>query len=105
MSARHTPGPWEADRFVDGWWGGEIRAARVSFPPEPYTGSPIALVLSQQVGDDAALANARLIAAAPELLAVVRDLLEFMVLAELDDEEPHVVAAREVIAKATGSAA
>lgn len=53
---------------------------------------------------DQALANARLMAAAPDLLEVISDLLDYAENATLEnDEEPPVFqAARAAIARATG---
>ena len=86
MSA-HTPGPWTIDM------DGIERGAEVC------------------AGDDQSVANcskedARLIAAAPELLEALQELRE----AELfDDDDPRLIFARQktdaVIAKATGAQA
>lgn len=64
--ARHTPGPWTADEFDEDWtgricdlgWGLMVR--RASAPPDD--------IPSEAESE----ANARLIAAAPDLLEVLR---------------------------------
>ena len=96
-SAKHTPGPWRASN--SGVWAGGKFVASV-------------------YGDDAECkpdarmqANAYLIAAAPEMF----DVLEAIVRTAdgrslpgnliLDETCPLIVAARDILAKATGSAA
>jgi len=52
---------------------------------------------------DQAIANARLMAAAPDLLAALRDLLDEADLGEVDEyTAPKIEAARAAIARATG---
>ncbi|HEV8639415.1 MAG TPA: hypothetical protein VG370_34840 [Chloroflexota bacterium] len=110
--AAHTPGPWhfEPDRF-DRIYGGEVIKAG-----EPgIQAFPVAVVcdFNRYDRDDERTANARLIAAAPDLLAALRALLAV-------DDEPcrfdhhgycqahHVSApcivgqARAAVAKAAG---
>ena len=105
MSAAHTPGPWYADKLQD-------RGAFNIFPagatlallqvagPAHYGAHPYAL---------AAEANARLIAAAPELLAAAQKAESLI--PHLDDmDSSHttasvVAALRAAIAKATGEKA
>lgn len=69
MGAKHTPGPWEAI-------GNLVRS-----PAAKELGSGVMLAECadrwfQKVNSDEAKANARLIAAAPELLEALNDLLE-----------------------------
>ena len=98
MSAQHTPGPWRnAGRSMEGGLGSSRVAARTL----------IAHVYAEAFGDEAQeRANADLIAAAPELLAALKDCLKFL---EHDVRssysEPEKTKARAAIAKATGSAA
>lgn len=79
----HTPGPWEVGGpypgvsvivCVDGGCGGDA--------PEPPLYEPICIVDSRKTGEQSAqaLADARLIAAAPEMLEalkVAQDILNF----------------------------
>ncbi len=69
MSAKHTPGPWKLEgswSLEDQQLGGWISTAHPSplFSLEPITGTPESII-----------ADANLIAAAPELLAALKSLL------------------------------
>ena len=89
-TTQHTPGPWLA--------GQTITAA----DPDRAPGSYERITIASRVNN---MANARLIAAAPELLAALIGLLEQADLGEVDAETaPLVEAARAAIAKATGGA-
>ena len=83
---QHTPGPWTVDN--------------------QYIHGPDGIRFLAVAGDGAGQANARLIAAAPELLAAARLAVAWseQVPAPYRDW-PHVAAARAAIAKATGGAA
>jgi hypothetical protein len=91
---KHTPGPWvQEGRHVEAFDGKECVMGIEIYGPE-----------------DEALANARLIAAAPELLEVLRfTLAELEVSAIRDGLEPEelvaVTKARAAIAKAEGRTA
>ena len=102
MSAKHTPGPWNIYDEPRGYGfcvrtepGGEIIADYSCFLKEV---------------EQPARANARLIAAAPDLLEALRLCMTFIVeLAESGDagfwdaeKTPEVIAARAAIARATG---
>lgn len=66
-------------------------------------GEIIAQVCDLEKESDESTANARLIAAAPDLLAALRDLLDEADLNEVDEyTAPKVEAARAAIARATG---
>lgn len=101
MNAKFTPGPWECRRAVLGLSGDYgIKA--------PNCENILAEVFSEfrtkGVDDQtAALANARLIAAAPELLGACRAVLNWY---EVDSSEFNremaIAAVRAAIAKATG---
>ena len=86
MKTQHTPGPWTVDN--------------------QYIHGPDGIRFLAVAGDGAGQANARLIAAAPELLAAARLAVAWseQVPAPYRDW-PHVAAARAAIAKATGGAA
>lgn len=86
--AKHTPGPWHQDRW------GEIAG------PD---GRPVAFAAASRMTTDdvagsngVASANARLIAAAPDLLRILR------VMAKHHSSSPWIGEARAAIAKATG---
>lgn len=90
MNSKHTPGPWEieynnADEASGGQWY-TVGPARVLFPYNADAGVAIR-----------ALANARLIAAAPELLEVAR-----RTAAAHDEGTPLGQLARAALAKAEG---
>lgn len=61
QTAQHTPGPWKADKWATGW--------TVSAPDSHYS-------VCHLEGCNNADANARLIAAAPELLAACKMVVE-----------------------------
>lgn len=96
MSAQHTPGPWWLQADGAGWY--------VECTPE--RGHSVAYVRAEAGEDDPDTpdaekeANARLIAAAPELLEALRGVLRVADRATVEFD-----AARAAIAKATGSAA
>lgn len=88
--AKHTPGPW----FVNGPW--HIQSdTKLAVP------SIVGNVLQPRNGDiQEREANANLIAAAPELLEALENILIYLGDWDTDDEE--CVAARAAIAKAKG---
>jgi hypothetical protein len=127
MSAAHTPGPWfiwkERAMQDEGLEPDEINEELLESDYfEVMSGNPIgdvsrgmikgcneiAELESEDFGDDIekgrqiALANARLIAAAPDLLETLVDLVA---LYPLDSTDAIITAARAAIKKATGGAA
>jgi hypothetical protein len=76
-SPQHTPGPWEADKEVIGWWSGEQTGCMVRFF-RGSRGMPIANCLRGETGYVAAVANAKLMAAAPELAEALKSCLGSM---------------------------
>ena len=93
MLNTHTPGPWAIEAAPNGYT--YIRAEHRA---------EIALVGSENMlaDDSSAASNAMLIAAAPDLLEALRDLVE----AVEDPEASSLMrlnAARDAIAKATGA--
>lgn len=104
MSSKHTPAPWEVSHAGHGGPSG--------FVLDEY------FVLNRAVADDVAIAaeiidpatqmpseaNARLIAAAPELLEASRMLIYSIDGGSITPEEA-ITAARAAIAKATGEGA
>lgn len=96
--SKHTPGPW--------WKDGRI--VRPANEAHPRRAAIAACALSHGIGEAAVEddANARLIAAAPELLEALLGLLhEDGGSLAYSKSNPACVAARAAIAKATGSAA
>ena len=91
---KHTPGPWTVTADGAGWY---IECA-------PERGHSVAYIMAEigeedpDTSDDEKEANARLIAAAPDLLEALQMLLEF------PNTGPATSAAREAITKATGAA-
>lgn len=66
MKARHAPGPWKFGHMMDGerWWVGQ-----------EYDRLPVAFVDRHDWPEAVVDANLRLIAAAPDLLASLRNLV------------------------------
>lgn len=89
---KFTPGPWKASQDEQGWFV----ATATARPPNRH-GDPVAVVLGQSVDE----ANARLIAAAPELhelLRLIRNIPDDCV-----GDHPALVAKLDaVLAKARG---
>lgn len=101
-NATHTPGPW----YVGTGWIFHRSDERIGGSGAPLR-EEVCRVLTNDVGD----ANARLIAAAPELLAVLKDAEYYLALTsnnmcdeglEPDDSGAIAKQARAAIAKAEG---
>lgn len=101
MSDKHTPGPWNRG-YGNHVFQGEKDRGRLVAICEPSTRT--------EADWDMVWANAKLIAAAPELLDQLRALTEYMVLAGYDENDDtarlpgaqaRIAAAKAVIAKAT----
>lgn len=93
MSAhKHTPGPWHSTGRYVGSGHAKMNICECSDNSGCWSNAP------------EAVANARLIAAAPDLLESVKALLGCMSLAGWDGD-PIAVKARAAIAKATGEPA
>jgi len=86
MTNKHTPGPWEVSKH-----------ATPEYAPQygVYTGNGNDFAI---VNGDNATADAALIAAAPELLAALQDMLNNF--GANDTDTPFIVNARAAIAKA-----
>ena len=89
----HTPGPWRVAKHDS------LKDVRhIDAGPHGYERDTLAIVQGKR-----SESNARLIAAAPELLSALEALLEQADLGEVDDEtRPIVEQARAAIAKANG---
>jgi hypothetical protein len=95
VSGAHTPGPWSYE--VEKVSGPSLSDATYLFAHGDVIGKAY-----ESAGQGNAQANARLIAAAPELLEALRIAGE--ALCDLPLMDPRLVAIRAAIAKATGSA-
>lgn len=87
MTPKFTPGPW-------GFSESELTAGRFSI----YHNGPLGYVGDNGLGTENARANARLIAAAPDLLDALRRLVHPMA------DDTDLDNARDVIARALGEA-
>lgn len=92
--AKHTPGPWGLKA---------ASGARSLWRVADAVGRVIGTISRPYTGVDRADADARLIAAAPELLAALELLTDRMALVP-DHEDAILAAARAAIAKALGGA-
>lgn len=88
MTTQHTPGPWTTD--------GKAETDTLDIV------SPLGRVAMLDCSHDLMLEDARLIAAAPDLLAALEGLLNALPSATT---HPAIKAARAAIAKATGESA
>ena len=103
MNAKHTPGPWNIG-------SSDLPVSRMSIHCKGHKESchsTVALMVSRMtigISHDEEFANARLIAAAPDLLKALEDCVAVMdrELAGLKVIQPELSAARAAIAKATG---
>lgn len=106
--SKHTPGPWDllplaACQAVQA--GPDNRICHLPDHVE-FDGSPCGSIESQDKTQDEIDANARLIAAAPELLEALQRIMHYAntgasVCDVNTSEQPEFIAAREAIAKAT----
>ena len=93
MTTKHTPGPWTIGN------GDDLQEGHVSIDALDH--GALAQVVWKMIDDDHSPrceANARLIAAAPELLEIAKQCAAHFV----DTDAPLGSAARAAIAKATG---
>jgi len=106
--AKHTPGPWEASRKyvkqtgAKPWWG--IRSAKGVIASTVNSGSEDIAITHVQRSDRELEANARLIAAAPDLLADMRTIAAQSIGSDWTAEEAVAFirsVARAAITKAT----
>lgn len=94
MNAKHTPGPWEFDDKHSS--GFPLLCLYAADNRNPFHGSR---------SDDEQNANARLIAAAPELLEELKLILDFAIVEKSKLRAQEIASIRRVIAKATGEQA
>lgn len=110
MSDQHTPGPWQVSGVREKWrtsYSDHLMDSHVVGPDDAK--GWVALIPYDPRNHAEDLANARLIAAAPELLDVVKAFVATSDLAMLvESDHPHAEyadvlrAALEVVAKAEG---
>jgi len=95
MTTRHTPGPWTA-------YGRQVSGSHGEYP----LGIMVAdCNVTPERGEVECKSNARLIAAAPELLEAAKDMLEYFDMAygeHGENNSPAVIALHEAISKAEG---
>ena len=95
MSAKFTPGPWSIRTEF-----GKLCIRPGDYNAKGYSSgyAPIAKVAGdKRINNDEA--NARLIAAAPDLLQALQLLL---IVVDAPDDDPDIVRAKNAVAKATG---
>ena len=95
----HTSGPWDCPGVNSQEGTRSWKRATIT------TGGEYGHRIAEVYGQEAMLANARLIAAAPELLAALVDATQAIVNMQAEGESryhPIVTAAKAAIAKATG---
>lgn len=105
--AAHTPGPWQ--QIDDAAHYGKSYAATVWGPAGPGYGLVADCRRCGDGGELERIANARLIAAAPELLAALKSVLPILEAVKFTvglkgNQLKRMSAARAAIAKATGAA-
>jgi hypothetical protein len=94
MTTKYTPGPWDI-RFVDDLdFMADITANK----------QPICAVYAEGLSPEAT-ANARLIAAAPELVEALRGLMTLEIIATNSDEWERINNARALLARIDGEQA
>jgi hypothetical protein len=93
--AKHTPGPWVVSGFSIHTKSGRPIVNSLWHPPQPPKGAGEEL----QVESDA---NARLIAAAPHLLAILRSFLMQTLQGPVLERDSIISEARAAIAQAEG---
>jgi hypothetical protein len=95
MTVKHTPGPWTVDEIDVG------RTAHILGGVSNFCAEIVATVALE--GQESQ-ANARLIAAAPDLLEALRRALWCLDHEQYDQDDPYYGAINAAIAKATGAA-
>lgn len=79
--AKHTPGPWSTEKERVSLIGGNAPCINIF----QLRGSVVARIYQVQQGEDEREANADLIAAAPELLALVKEFYSEMLMEYTDN--------------------
>jgi methionine synthase II (cobalamin-independent) len=106
MNTQHTPGPWTYSRSAVQYGDWRFYVAQAEGAPYTPHYSDVATLIAETVNDERRSiqeANARLIAAAPDLLEALKRLMGGTT--TLQDAQEAAQQARAAIAKATGEAA
>jgi hypothetical protein len=74
MSAQHTPGPWRVEGH-SGLLGGALAGHAITYGVNAYRGGPAGYVCKTVGTTDA---NARLIAAAPDMFAALQECADYL---------------------------
>lgn len=106
MTTKHTPGPWMIG-YGEAVGIGEIYGVGIDTEPD---WTPVCMLSLSEKVNEVDEANARLIAAAPDLLAALKDILCFVEIAAMGRDQIYWdviddcegAKARAAIAKATG---
>jgi hypothetical protein len=101
MTTKHTPGPWRTTRKLG--YSGHAAAEYYIYAENTNDGRSLAVAHIKKSTVQPMEANARLIAAAPDLLAALQALLAVSSACS-DEETEAVIYARAAIAKARGEA-
>jgi len=88
----HTPGPWKVQ------WG-----RQGSYPLCVHTGAQNIVTAMARKSSPEAMANALLIAAAPDLLHELREILEWATKEKAPLRDQEIASIKLVIARATGA--
>lgn len=99
MSAKHTPGPWSWAQIGGAWdvMGKPTWPCRYNGKDGRWRVATLDDMLDQHPAE--VEANARLIAAAPELAEALQDCLDYC-MRDWTSDDPRAVAARAALAKA-----
>lgn len=92
MTSKHTPGPWHVNAIKNGKIVGDASAAEYDKMMINGTNAGVATVFRRR--------DASLIAAAPDMLAVLLEIIEH----DRDDWDARLDTIHRAIAKATGAA-
>lgn len=106
LAGKHTAGLWEVDAdFFEGWHNGSVRAIAIFKQESDGSGWPVAWAHPYGYKQDTAVADAQLIAAAPELLAALEATLQTLGVVPPNAVRAQVMLmAQSAIAKARGEA-
>lgn len=99
MTTKHTPGPWMIG-YGEAVGIGEIYGVGIDTEPD---WTPVCMLSLSEKVNEVDEANARLIAAAPDLLETLIGLLDAVQSSVCKNSGPAQDAARVAIAKATGA--
>jgi hypothetical protein len=98
MNTKHTPGPWINNGRIG---PSDSRLLISANPHRPHKDVGREIAITSHEDPDIELANARLIAAAPDLLAALEEMAKDYLIQNNFHEDRNTAAARAAIAKAT----